>query len=87
MIIQHLSPDFQYDSQWVFESLNYSQYIDYIRGKFKTLKDKEIKIGVEIVDDTYMGGKMLRLLQSGQSVFYRIVIKDGKVIKGDMCMF
>ena len=37
LIEKHLSSDFIYDSQWVFESLDYKGYIKYIRGKFQTL--------------------------------------------------
>lgn len=87
LIIKHLSPDFQYDSQWVFESLDYKGYVDYIRGKFETLKNKKVAIRVEVVDDPYMGGQMLKLIQSGEPIIYRITILDGKVVKGDLCMF
>lgn len=87
LIIKHLSPDFQYDSQWVFKSLDCSGYINYIRGKFNTLKQHCISIEVEIVDDPVFRMKMLKLLQNGESIFYRIKIKDGQVVKGDMCMF
>lgn len=87
LIIKHLSPDFQYDSQWVFDSLDKNGYSKYIRGKFKTLKDKSISIGVEIIDDPHLGGKMLKLIQSGQEVYYRINVSNTQVNKADMCMF
>lgn len=87
LIIKHLSSAFQYDSQCFFESLDYDGYIEYICGKFKTLKQQDIIIDVEIVDDPYYGGKMLKLLQNETTIFYRIKVKDGKVVKGDMCMF
>ena len=48
LVIKHLSTDFQYDSQWVFESLDYNEYISYIRGKFNNLKNKGVTIGVKI---------------------------------------
>lgn len=87
LIIKHLSPDFQYDSQWVFESLDYNGYINYIRGKFKNLKDKGVSIVADIVLDSVTGEKIIRLLQSGDPVIYRIKVRDGLVIKGDLCMF
>lgn len=87
LIIKHLSPEFQYDSQWVFGSLDYDGYIDYIRGKFESLRQRNTIIDVEIVDDPYCGGQMLRLIQAGKPIIYRIKIKDGLVIKGDLCMF
>lgn len=86
-IIMHLSKDFQYDSQWVFESLDYNGYINYLRNKFDTLKNNRVSIKVEIVDDPYMSGKMLRLHQAGQTIIYRIKISNGMVVKGDLCMF
>lgn len=87
LIIKHLSPDFLYDSQWTFESLDCDGYIEYIRGKFHTMKQHGISIGVEIVDNSNSEGKMLKLTQNGTTIFYRIKTKEGKVIKGDMCMF
>lgn len=87
LIIKHLDASFVYDSQWVFNSLDCEGYKDYIRGKFETLKNKGIQIEASIVDDPYCGGQMLMLGQNGQPFYYRIQVKDGKVVKGDMCMF
>lgn len=87
LIIKHLDNSFVYDSQWVFESLDYNGYKDYIRGKFATLKKNGIQINASIVDDPYLGGQMLMLGQDVQSSYYRIKVKNGKVIKGDLCMF
>lgn len=53
-----------------------------------SLKSKQISVHVETVPDRSFGGQMLKLTQRDGSVcFYRIKVKDGKVIKGDMCMF
>lgn len=87
LIFKHLSSHFKYDSQWVFESLDTDSYRSYLKGKFQTLKSKGITIQVEIVEDPYFGGYMLRLIQSGEPIVYRIKIEEGKVIKADMCMF
>lgn len=87
LIVKHLDDSFVYDSQWVFSSLDRDQYIDYIRGKFQTLRSKNIYIEVSIVDDPYLGNSMLRLIQNGETCFYRIKVHDNKVIKGDLCMF
>ena len=86
-IIKHLHPDFIYDSQWVFESLDYTGYVDYILGKFRTLTLSSSKIETRIVKDQYEGGYMLELIQNNNKCYYRIKVKDGKVIKGDLCMF
>lgn len=87
LICKHLDESFRYDSQWVFEWLDYRGYIDYIKGKFETLRRNNVQLEVAIVEDSYLGGKMLAINQNGNVCFYRIEIKDGKVIKGDLCAF
>ena len=87
LIVANLDQSFIYDSQWVFESLDYSRYIDYIRGKFHTIKRRNAGVKVEIVPDPYQGGNMLALTQGSSTVFYRIQVKDGKVVKCDLCAF
>ena len=87
LITKHLSEDFVYDSQWVFESLNCERYKEYIEGKFATLRKNNITLSGDVVDDSSMGGKMLRILQGDTPCYYRIKVKDGKVTKGDLCMF
>ena len=87
LIVANLDQSFIYDSQWGFESLDYSRYIDYIRGKFHTIKRSKAGVKVEIVPDSYQGGSMLAITQGSSTVFYRIQVKDGKVVKGDLCAF
>ena len=83
LIIKYLADQFRYDSQWVFESFDRDGYANYLRGKFGNLKSKRISVLVDIVSET-----CLKLTQrDGPVCFYRIKVKDGKVIKGDMCMF
>lgn len=86
-IFQHLDDTFIYDSQWVFQSLDYHGYKEYLKGKFETLKSKNISIKADLVNDPYSGGGMIRLIQNGETILYRIRVKNGKVIKGDLCMF
>lgn len=88
LIIKHLDKAFVYDSQWVFESLDYNGYISYISGKFETLKRNGSIIEASVVDDPHFGSKMLKLVQNRSAVcYYRIKVQDGKVVKGDLCMF
>lgn len=87
LIIKHLDPNFRYDSQWVFDYLDYDGYVEYIKGKFQTLKNNNSKIEASIIDDNYFGGKMLKLNQDGNLCYYRIEVAENKVIKGDLCMF
>lgn len=37
LIIRNLSKEFAHDSQWVFESLDYNGYKEYIQGKSETI--------------------------------------------------
>lgn len=39
LIIANLDNSFVYDSQWVFESLDYEGYKNYIRAKFKAIRE------------------------------------------------
>lgn len=88
LIIKHLDESFVYDSQWVFESLDCEEYKVYIKGKFQTLKNNGESLHVEIVEDPHLGGKMLKMAQGNNApCYYRIIVKDGKVVKGDLCMF
>lgn len=81
LIIKHLDKNFVYDSQWVLESLSYERYISYLTEKFNTIKKTGSIVEATIIDGT------VRLNQNGNVAFYRVEIKDGKIIKGDLCMF
>mgnify|MGYP003558096970 FL=1 len=87
LIIQHLDESFVYDSQWVFSSLDYSGYVDYIQGKFNNIKNTGNSVVACVVDDTCLGGKMLKLGQGNSVCYYRIKVREGKVVKGDLCAF
>ena len=87
LIIKHLSPDFKYDSQWVYDSLDKKEYIEYIRGKFNTIRKSKSKIEVRIIHLSESKGIIAIRQDKGDPVFYVIQIKDKKVIKGDLCMF
>ena len=88
LIVSNLDDSFVYDSQWVLESLNCEGYKEYIRAKFQKIKESGNAPMVRIVPDNYMGGSMVALKQGDNApAFYRIKIKDGKVVKGDLCMF
>lgn len=87
LICRHLDESFRYDSQWVFEFLDCKGYKEYIRGKFETLRKNNVKLEVAIVADAYLGGEMLAIKQDGNVCYYRIKVKDDKVVKGDLCAF
>ena len=84
LLIQHLAQEFQYDSMWVFESLDHDGYVDYIRGKFSTIKKSGSKLTIHEVP----GRNAIAIVQDGnEPVFYIIEIKDGKIVKGDLMAF
>lgn len=80
-IIKHLDKCFIYDSQWVLESLDYERYISYLTGKFNKIRETGYIVEATIVDGA------VRLNQNGSIAFYRVKIENGKIIKGDLCMF
>ena len=74
LIIKHLDKSFIYDSQWVFESLDYERYISYITGKFNKIRETGCIVEATIVDGA------VRLNQNGSIAFYRVKIENGKII-------
>ena len=84
LLIQHLAPEFQYDSMWVFESLDHDGYVDYIRGKFSTIK----KSGSRLTIHEVPGRNAIAIVQDGnEPAYYIIEIKDGEIVKGDLTAF
>ena len=84
LLIQLLAPEFQHDSMWVFESLDHDGYVDYIRGKFSTIKKSGSSLAIHEVPRR----SAIAIVQDGKApVFYIIEIKDGKIVKGDVTAF
>lgn len=81
LIIKHLDKCFIYDSQWVYESLDFETYASYLQNKFNKIKETGNVIEADIVEDA------IKLNQNGNIAFFRIKLKDDKIIKGDLCMF
>ena len=76
---------------WILKTCTrkFSKYdAEYIREKFKTIQNTCSAPTVKVVHDEYNGGLMLSLQQGSKApAYYRIKISNGKVIKGDLCMF
>lgn len=84
LLIQHLAPEFRYDSMWVFESLDHDEYADYIRNKFSVIK----RSGSELTIQELPGRYAIAITQDNNELsFYIIQIKDGEIVKGDMMAF
>lgn len=77
-IIKHLDKCFIYNSQWVFESLDYERYISYLTGKFNKIRETGCIVEATIVDGA------VRLNQNGSIAFYRVKIENGKIIAGNI---
>ena len=86
-LIKYIHPSFQYDSQWVFRSMYADEYPSYITGKFATIKKSGNSVELSIVEDPYMPGNMIKLVQRSDVGFLRIKCSDGMIYKMDMCMF
>ena len=91
LIIKHLSEDFRYDSQWVFNYMLYDEYVEYLRRKFQVIKNNDTIIKAETVEDNHLGGWMTKIIQYDGDIempaYYRVQIDKNKIIKGDLCMF
>ena len=84
LLIRHLALEFQYNSMWVFESLDHDGYVDYIRGKFSTIKKSGSKLTIHEVP----GRNAIAIVQDGKApAFYIIEIKNEKIVKGDLMAF
>ena len=62
-------------------------YIEYIRGKFTAIRKSKSEIEVRIIHASETKGIIAIKQDKGEPVFYVIQIKNGKVTKGDLCMF
>ena len=83
-----IHPRFQYDSQWVFASMNAEEYCTYISGKFKAIRASGSRIDVRIIGSSDRGAERIMLPRDGgEPAFLDIRCADGKIIKMDLCMF
>ncbi len=84
-----LSDDFEYTSQWVFETMRgKDKYIDYLKGKFETIKKNHSSIRVQIGYYEYCylveNKPCLILEQNGQKVSIIIEVNNRKIIQANM---
>lgn len=85
-----LDDDFQYNSQWVMDTINGKyNYLEYLSGKFKSiLKDPTATPKAEIAffRNAYFekNKPCLILSQRDKEVSILIQIKNGKIIKADL---
>lgn len=87
IIIPYLAPDFEYSSCWVFSSLDYQGYIDYIRGKFEAVRKSNSQV---VVEKGYneLDESAVVLTQDGERRAYlTIEVEDGKIKRADLMPF
>ena len=84
LLIQHLAPEFRYDSMWVFESLDHDGYVDYIREKFNTIN----RSGSQLFIQEVPGRNAISISQDGKDpAFYIIEIEHGKIVRANLTAF
>lgn len=86
IIVPYLVPDFEYTSFWVYSSLNHQGYIDYIRGKFETIRNANSQIVVE-KGHNEIGKPAVVLTQGKEKVYLTIEVEDGKIKRADLMPF
>lgn len=86
IIIPYLAPDFEYTSCWVYLSLNRQGYIDYIRGKFETIKRGKAEIVVE-KGSNEIGKPAVVLTQGGERIYLTIDVEDSKIRRACLMPF
>lgn len=87
IIIPYLASDFEYSSFWVYSSLDYQGYIDYIRGKFEAIRKTNSQV---VVEKGYneLGESAVVLTQDGKlRAYLTIEVKDGKIKRADLMPF
>lgn len=88
--LSYLADDFEYTSQWVFETLRGKEkYMEYLGGKFSSiLRDAT---SIPTAEIAYFKKGVMRqnkpciiLSQKGNKVCIMIEIKDGKITNADL---
>ncbi len=84
-----LSDDFEYTSQWVFDTIHGKEnYIDYLEGKFKTIKETNAYPQAEIGYYKYAYGvknkPCIVIEQNENKMSILVEISNGKITKANM---
>lgn len=82
-IEKHLYPKFKYSSDWVFDILpSKLEFINYLKGKFETIKNNYITPDVEIIE---INNKLwLKFNQNNELAYLDVKISDGYIT--DACL-
>lgn len=87
IVKDYLDKDFHYQSDWVFDELpSRYEYINYIEGKFKKIKDSNSKVDVKVMrDENSNDSPGLFITQDrNTSCFLQIETRDGYIILAKM---
>lgn len=76
-----LSENFEYISFWVFETMKgRDRYMDYIKGKFKAIKNGDNPVSAEVVYQEAIGKYVVVLNQGGNLAALEPTIQDNMLI-------
>lgn len=80
-IIPLLAPDLHYYSWWVISEMHTKEeYADYIRGKFKTIKERNFKPQISLVKGENTGKEAILMRQEGcPTVLLKLEEKNGLI--------
>lgn len=70
-----LASDFTYSSFWVYQSLNRSEYLRYLDGKLRTIRNTGSSVRSQIIK----GRNLILLLQGDSKAVLDIKIKEGLI--------
>jgi hypothetical protein len=84
-----LAKDFNYTSMWVFEEIKTKRaYLKYLKGKLKTIKNREgagAAVSVDLVYDTHSNAPYLLLAQGTTEALLVFREGNGKLKRADLC--
>lgn len=86
IIEPYLSDDFTYGSMWVFQSLDREGYLEYLKGKFKTIAETAAQPEVSIARSEN-ADLCVFLNQRGNKAYIHLKVKDDKISEAYMMAF
>ncbi|MBC7523700.1 MAG: hypothetical protein H7239_04600 [Flavobacterium sp.] len=87
IIDPYLDDNFNYYSEWIFDFFpSKNEYIEYLAGKFKSIKESKHKIKLDIVENE-IGEYAILFDQYGEKAIFTIKANEGRILEGKMAKF
>lgn len=84
IIEPYLDDNFNYYSEWIFDFFSSKiEYIEYLSGKFKSIKESNHKIKFDIIENE-IGEYSILFDQYDQKAIFTIKTNEGKILEGKM---